>query len=126
MTVFMEIGYQKTIQNGLISIINLPSWMFLSSFLKLRTFFIKKVSIVSLLHLGRGVFGSDFGTVCFCYRNSIHTNSSGVYRTLFETRGKVDTVETKEKLFLDKNFGKFEFEQSNFLKSGPSNRFLGQ
>lgn len=116
MTVFMETVYNRSVERGLIAIINLPSWMFLSSFLKLRTSFIKKTLILSLLHLGRGVFGSDFGTVCFCLRNIKPSKEFGIYRTLFEMRGKVDTTEKKEELFLDQNFGKYIFHQSNFLK----------
>jgi hypothetical protein len=52
------------------AMINLPSWMFLGTFQKLREFILKKQSLCSMLHLGRGVFGSDFGSTAFVVRNS--------------------------------------------------------
>src|SRR5690606_19882360 len=63
MTVFMEVLPLIAQPNGKISLINLPSWMFLSTYTKLRDFYIRNIRMDSLIQLGRGVFGSDFGSV---------------------------------------------------------------
>jgi len=71
MTAFMERAILALLPNGMYGMINLPSWMFLGSFEKLRLSMFEASSIVSLLHLGRGIFGSDFGSVAFIIRNSV-------------------------------------------------------
>ena len=45
--------------------INLPSWLFLSSFESLRETILRHEHIESLLHMGRGIFGIDWGSVSF-------------------------------------------------------------
>ena len=50
-----------------------------------------------MVHFGRGIFGSDFGTTSFVISKT-HTNEYiGVYRRLFEKQGAVDSVEQKQK-----------------------------
>jgi hypothetical protein len=56
MTCFMESGWDILIPNGYLGMINLPSWLFLSSFEKLRENLISSKGIESLLHMGRGIF----------------------------------------------------------------------
>jgi len=116
MTVFMEIAILLTKESGQIGMINLPSWMFLSSFEKLRKYLLTKTYITSLVQQGRGIFGSDFGSVCFCLENNMAKNRTGVYRRLFEEHVKVDSVAVKEKRFLDNSYGYYIANQSNFSK----------
>src|SRR5690606_14162562 len=65
MTVFMEVCPNLNIAGGFCSMINLPSWMFLSSYQDLRRKILSELNIYSLIENGRGVFGSDFGSVAF-------------------------------------------------------------
>ena len=65
MTVFMEQIASQTKEQGIFSMINLPSWLFLSSFDKLRKDFIENYYFQSLIHFGRGIFGIDSGSVAF-------------------------------------------------------------
>ncbi len=67
MVAFMERCLSFCSNKGKVSMINLPSWMFLSSFENLRTKLIKTCHIDSLLHMGRGIFGVDWGSVAFVY-----------------------------------------------------------
>ena len=67
MVAFMERCVSFCSDKGKIAMINLPSWMFLSSFEILRTKLIKTCHIDSLLHMGRGIFGVDWGSVAFVY-----------------------------------------------------------
>ena len=45
--------------------INIPVWMFLSSYEKLRQKILSQNTILTMVHPGRGIFGSDFGTTTF-------------------------------------------------------------
>lgn len=78
MTCFMESGWNTLITNGYLGMINLPSWLFLSSFEKLREILISSKGIESLLHMGRGIFGVDWGSTVFVIKNGV-SNSSGRY-----------------------------------------------
>lgn len=115
MTVFMEVSMRLIKQNGFWSMINLPSWMFLSSFEKLRTRIIQMQHIHSLLHLGRGIFGSDFGSVAFTMQNSGFAGK-GYYRRLFKEHVQVRSIEKIHQLFLEKDYGVYYAEQENFKK----------
>lgn len=114
-TCFMERCGQLTSQNGYYTMINIPVWMFLSSFEKLR----KKIEVgntyVNMVHFGRGIFGSDFGTTSFVISKR-HINAyTGVYRRLFEKQGAVDSVDQKEKWFFE-GMGYYIAKQENFSK----------
>src|SRR5690554_4655627 len=70
MTCFMEQANWLTRSQGKWGMINLTSWMFIGTYATFRTDFLGKQTINSMLHLGRGIFGSDFGSVAFvCTRN---------------------------------------------------------
>jgi hypothetical protein len=69
MTCFMESGLNTLLPNGILGMINLPSWLFLSSFQKLREKLISEKHIDSLLHMGRGIFGIDWGSTAFILQN---------------------------------------------------------
>ncbi|MEE9368274.1 MAG: BREX-1 system adenine-specific DNA-methyltransferase PglX [Pontiella sp.] len=115
MTCFMDRAVMLCLPNGYWGMINLPSWLFLSSFEKFRLAFLSNVSISSFLHLGRGIFGADFGSVAFCVKNSkADKGSTGIYRRLFEKHVLVRNSEKIRQLFLDSDYGYFEAKQSNF------------
>ena len=78
MTCFMESGWNTLHNNGYLGMINLPSWLFLSSFDKLRDILINKKHIGSLLHMGRGIFGVDWGSTSFIVKNG-RSNATGQY-----------------------------------------------
>src|SRR5690625_672361 len=65
MTCFMEVGWSSIFDKGAVGMINLPSWLFLSSFNDLRTVLNSNYQIDSLLHMGRGIFGIDWGSTAF-------------------------------------------------------------
>lgn len=103
MTVFMEVIPNLTAENSLYSLINLPSWLFLSSFEKLREFYIENYQFESLLHMGRGIFGIDFGSVAFTMRKQKKENSVGNYFRLHERNFQHIHYQDIEKLFLYSN-----------------------
>lgn len=116
MTVFMEYSFEIAKNYGYISMINLPSWMFLSSFETLRKNLIDNTTIVSMVDNGRGVFGSDFGSVSFVLKNKYIQDFKGIYRRLIKKKGAVESNEVKNEWFLDKEFNKFVSNQKDFEK----------
>ncbi|MBK7364912.1 MAG: BREX-1 system adenine-specific DNA-methyltransferase PglX [Nitrosomonas sp.] len=117
MTCFMERAMELCLKFGSWGMINLPSWLFLSSFENLRQKLIQKNFIETLVHLGRGVFGSDFGSVAFTVHNcEPNAGHFGVYRRLFDNHVQVRSVEKIREAFLDQSYGKFIVDQNDFLR----------
>lgn len=83
-TTFMLMQAEKTSKGGYYANIIPPSWMFLSTFEGLRRSIINDQTIQSLLHLSRGVFGADFGSVSCVIQNKKTDNPTGTYFRLIE------------------------------------------
>ena len=83
-TVFVQMMAERTLKNGSYAFIIPPSWMFLSTFEKLRKNIIENNSIQSLLHLSRGVFGADFGASSAVIQNAANKEARGTYFRLVE------------------------------------------
>ncbi len=116
MTAFMIRSQMLAKSDGTWAMINLPSWMSLKSFEELRYDLLRDQRICSMVHLGRGIFGSDFGTVAFVVANVRATSSArGIYRRLFEQHVDVRSVSTIETLFLNSDYNRFEVAQSDFV-----------
>lgn len=113
-TVCMEKTLNMCSKYGFMAMINIPVWMFISSYEKLRFNILSNNSIRNMVHLGRGVFGSDFGTTAFVIHKMNVSHYTAHYRRLFINSGDVDTIETKEKWFFE-GMGKFYFGQSGFF-----------
>ena len=62
-SVFMDMGMERLIDGGKMAQINMQSWMFLSSFEKLRNIFLHNYAIDSMLHLGPRTFDELSGEV---------------------------------------------------------------
>lgn len=103
MTVFMEVIPNLTVENSRFALINLPSWMFLSSFEKIREQYVDNFSFDSLLHMGRGIFGIDFGSVAFSIKKTKNDNAKGSYFRLHERNFQHIHFQDIEKLFLYSN-----------------------
>ena len=114
-TAFMERCLKFCRSVGYMSMINIPVWMFLSSYEKLRQSILYHNTYSSMLHLGRGIFGSDFGTTAFVIVKKRVENYSAVYRRMFEKAGAVDSVDEKERIFFA-GTGEYIAQQENFAK----------
>lgn len=100
-TVFMEKTLSMCKPYGYMAMINIPVWMFLSSYESLRISIIENNTFVNMAHCGRGIFGSDFGTTSFIIAKAHIDSYKGSYRRLFNKNVEVDSVETKERWFLE-------------------------
>lgn len=83
-TAFVQHMAKMTYKHGKYGFIIPPSWMFLSTFERLRKDIIDNRSIDSLLHLSRGVFGADFGASSVVISNTKSENAKGTYFRLIE------------------------------------------
>ncbi|WP_036280615.1 BREX-1 system adenine-specific DNA-methyltransferase PglX [Methylocystis sp. ATCC 49242] len=116
MTAFMDRSAALLRSSGYYGMINFPSWMFLTSFEKMREALLRKKRILSLAHLGRGMFGSDFGSVAFVVGNAKPVNGAkGYYRRLFEQHVDVRKPETIRSLYLDKAYNAYCLDQTELL-----------
>ena len=113
-TICMEKTLNMCNKTGVMAMINIPVWMSKSSFEELRHRILVCHTFVNMLHCGRGIFGSDFGTTAFVIRRAYADGYAAVFHQLFDEMGAVDSVEQKEKWFLDKK-GYFVAKQKKFL-----------
>ena len=116
-TAFMEQTLYLCKPAGFMAMINIPVWMFLSSYEKLRISLLSNRTFINLLHFGRGVFGADFGTTSFVIKASYISGYTGLYRKLYSRQGAVDNFEKKHELFFS-DYGKFNICQDDY-KSVP-------
>lgn len=119
MTSFMLRAITLCLQNGFIGMINLPSWLFLTSFSALRKYYIENIYLKDLLHFGRGIFGIDFGSVAFTLHNSKPDSRTGNYFKLFERNFQHIHANDIEKLFLNaKNNSSFKYDFQKYREQG--------
>src|SRR5690625_2832278 len=125
MTCFMESGYRTLKEQGMLGMINQHSWMFLSSYKKLREKLINQTSIDTLLHLGARTFPEIGGEVvqnasftlistskninAFCYR-LVDAGSSSAKEELFKK------LLSKK---ISDQFYKFSFKQIKYIPGSP-------
>jgi len=115
MTCFMDRIGALVLHGGFWGLINLPSWLLLGSFSDFRAEFLKRNSIQSLLHLGRGIFGADFGSVAFIAQSISHpAGRLALFRRLFEQHSIVRSPDEIEMHFKDFKRDVFWADQTNF------------
>lgn len=104
-SVFMQMGMERLAPNGKMAQINMQSWMFLSSFEKLRMQFLTHYNIDNMLHLGPRTFDELSGEVvqntAFVLSKHKPVEQGGVYYRLVEGNNCAD----KERLFLEAKQG---------------------
>ena len=100
-TVFMEKCLSMTKRTGFVSMINIPVWMTLAGYAKLRETVLRISTVINVLDLGRGMFGSDFGTVAFSLMYQQLPDYTGTYKKFYSRKVNVETEEVKQKLFFN-------------------------
>ena len=112
--IFIEKGISLTKKNGFNSMVTMQSWMFLSSFEKLRIKLLS-VDIINMAHLGARAFeeiaGEVVQTTSFVIRKSHVSDYKGKYCRLIEPT----TQQGKEDMFLAEE-NRYIADQSNFTK----------
>ena len=104
-SVFMTVAENMLATKGKYGMINMQSWMFLSSFEKLRTHILSKLHIDSMLHLGPRTFDELSGEVvqntAFVISKHEPLEEGGTYYRLIEG----NNCREKEALFLSHRCG---------------------
>ena len=104
-SVFMQMGMERLVDGGKMAQINMQSWMFLSSFEKLRTQFLKNYNIDNMLHLGPRTFDELSGEVvqntAFVLSKHEPSEQGGVYYRLVDGKNCAD----KERFFIEAKQG---------------------
>ena len=114
-TIMMEHILDMCSKFGYMSMINIPVWMFLSSYEKMRNNILRNNMIINMVHPGRGIFGSDFGTTSFVISKQRIKKYIGRYYRLFDSQGEVHSIEERRRAFLDGR-GLHLVQQDNFEK----------
>jgi hypothetical protein len=113
--VFMEVCLSLNVSKGLMGMINQHSWMFLSSYEKLREEILNNYSILNMLHLGPRTFEELSGEVvqstAFVFENG-NNIQEGTYFRLVDYRNNAE----KEAQFLARNNRYTNIPQTNFSK----------
>ncbi|MGN8774042.1 BREX-1 system adenine-specific DNA-methyltransferase PglX [Candidatus Weimeria sp. HCP3S3_B5] len=112
--VFMERCSRFVKADGYQAMITMHSWMFLSSFEKLREK-IQNVTIVNMAHLGARAFeeigGEVVQTTSFVFRKTLMKEYKGTFCRLIEPKSQ----DGKEEMFLSED-NRFQVSQQNFDK----------
>lgn len=113
--VFIQRNQQFSKKQGFFALVTMHSWMFLSSYNKLREHLLLTSQLVNMAHLGMRAFDNDVGTIVqtatFVYRNCA-IDSVGTYIDL--TKG--NSPEAKNEALLAANAGsKLNHYASNSL-----------
>lgn len=88
---FIERGHEMTVHGGMVAMITMESWMFLSSFETMRKRLISECTVVTMAHLGSGVFGSGvaISTTAFVQASvASDPGYEGVYFRLVDSKHK--------------------------------------
>jgi type II restriction/modification system DNA methylase subunit YeeA len=89
---FIERNLDFALNHGIVAMITMQSWMFLSSFEKLRERILQQGTILCMAHLGSRAFDSIGGeivsTTAFILRNSNQTDYQGIYLRLVEGKSE--------------------------------------
>ena len=79
---FIECGNQMAVKHGYNCMVTMQSWMFLSSFEKMREKVLRTKSITNLMHMENMVMGIAFGTAVTVFRNDYITGYKGTYNQI--------------------------------------------
>ncbi|MDM8539925.1 BREX-1 system adenine-specific DNA-methyltransferase PglX [Desulfococcaceae bacterium HSG9] len=76
---FIERGFDLIVDMGYNAMVTMQSWMFLSSYEKLRKRLMLQTSIESMVHMANMVMGIAFGTSATIWKRNGDANSKGVF-----------------------------------------------
>ena len=103
---FLERALNMNIKGGIMAMIPMQSWMFSSTYEKLRNKIISNFTLLSMAHIGTKGFdaigGEVLSTTAFIIQNEYINNYQGIYVRLIE--------------------GKSELEKSNLMKEVIKNK----
>ena len=130
---FMEGTLRMTLKSGMMAMINMQSWMFLSSYEKLRGKLLSNATLLTMAHIGpRGfdtIGGEVVSTTAFIFQNNRNPDHKGEFLRLVDGMSEAEkSAMTKEAIsnpdcgwFYRKTVGKF-----NWIPSSPISYWITQ
>ena len=113
--VFVEKAEDFAKYEGFISMITQPSIVSLISFEQLRKRIFCEKTIYNFLHMGRGIFGIDFGSVSYVFRNKKIFNYVARYFKLYDRTFQYLETEDIKCLFLSaKNNSNYKYNFDSY------------
>ncbi|MDI3484827.1 MAG: hypothetical protein PWQ50_47 [Methanolobus sp.] len=76
---FIERGFGLLVERGYNAMVTMQSWMFLSSYEKMRQRLLDEVTIECMVHMGNMVMGIAFGTAATVWNKSYRENYKGAF-----------------------------------------------
>jgi type II restriction/modification system DNA methylase subunit YeeA len=120
---FIERGFTLSLPSGFNAMITMQSWMFLSSFEKLRSSMIGSKSLVTMAHLGARSFdfisGAVVQTTAFVAHNQANLNYRGVFLRLIEGRNEDEKSAQLRRAIANPNCGWFFRASADDFKKIP-------
>ena len=108
---FMERALETSVGYGMMAMINMQSWMFLSSFEKLRTKLLGNATLLSMAHLGERGFdtigGAVVSTTAFVFANARHPYHKGDYLRLVDGGNEAEKAEMAREAIRNPDCGWF-------------------
>ena len=121
-SVFMLFAMNNCILKGRISMIVQPTWLTNYTFGNLRNMIIDHFFIESLLHMGRGNFGNDWGSVAFSITKTTSKSPSIFFKLYERTFYRIEPQHISELFIKAKNNSNFRFKFSQYSAKGFSAR----
>lgn len=117
-SVFIKRASDLTDDGYYYALVTQPSILFLSSFEQLRNYILSNETINSVLHMGRGIFGVDFGSTAFVIQKEKNNDFIGKYFKLHDRTFQYIDCEDIKNIFLEtlKNED-YTFNFSNYVYS---------
>ena len=116
-SVFMNVGMTSVNQNGALAMIVQPTWLVNYSFGTLREFILDYFHIDSLLHMGRGNFGNDWGSIAFTLSKHISEQPSHFYKLYERTFYRIEPEHISTLFLTAKANNNFKYDFSSYSSS---------
>lgn len=114
---FMERNLELTLRFGMMAMINMQSWMFLSSYEKLRGKLLSDATLLSMAHLGERSFdtigGAVVSTTAFVFAKERHKDLKGEYLRLIDGRNEAEKAGQFKQAIQNPNCGWFYRASAN-------------
>ena len=127
-SVFMKLAMDIVSKNGVISMIVQPTWLVNYTFGELREYIMANFHIDSLLHMGRGNFGNDWGSIAFtlsCNGSNILSHFYKLYERAFY---RIEPEHISSLFLCAKKDNEFRYNFANYTSSSfsPQNHPKGK
>ncbi len=122
---FIERNLDLVVRRGNVGMITMQSWMFLSSYEKLRNSLLNKITLSSMLHLGARAFDSIGGevvsTTAFVLGNMPHLNMKGSFLRLIDGESEAEKDQMLRDAIENRDCGWFYYAATADFQRIPGN-----